>query len=188
VVDPIPTNGGLLNHGGFGFDPAGRPVATYIKFDGKGKTQVCAARLEEGGWKVRQLTNWDYRWDFRGGGSIQSEISWSALTAEPGGRALQLVFRHVKLGPGQLVQSFDPETLRPLGEARLHRPWPEEIARVRSDFSGVGVRLSGSPAVEREGRTVRWVLRWETLPPNRDAPREKFPSPGPIEVIEMEAK
>jgi hypothetical protein len=185
VVDPIPTNAGLLNFGGFSFDQAGRPVVTYIKFDEKGNTQVYAARPGKEGWKIHQLTRWDYRWRFEGGGSIQSEISWSALTSDAETKALQMNFKHVKRGPGQLVQTFDPETLKPLGEARPYRPWPEELTRVRSDFPGMETHLMDSPPIEHDGRIVRWILRWETLPPNRDAPRDKYPPTGALEVIEL---
>lgn len=75
VVDAVPVNGGIINGAEhLGWDLAKRPVITYHKFDEKGMTQAYAARLESGKWRIYRISDWDYRWEFRGGGSILSEI------------------------------------------------------------------------------------------------------------------
>ncbi|MFW6159480.1 MAG: BNR repeat-containing protein [Planctomycetota bacterium] len=188
IIDPVPVRGGLANFGGgLAFDHQGRPMVTYIKFDKAGKTQVYAARLEDGKWVRRQLTDWDYRWFFRGGGSIRSEISWSAL--RPAGKVLAFSYQHDKLGPGRWRQRFDPETLEPIGEpVRVKSRWPAEVRTVRSDVPGMRVRLRVRPVTGPDKTQRIHLLRWETLPQNRDRPRKNAPPPGVLQVIELQRK
>jgi hypothetical protein len=40
-----------------------------------------------------------------------------------------------------------------------------------------------STATRADGR--RWVLRWETLPRNRDLPRDEVPPPTELRVYEL---
>jgi hypothetical protein len=63
---------------------------------------VYAARLEDGAWKIRRISNWNYRWDFQGGGTIVFEIHVGA--ARPGAKG--------------------ESDLRIPGEASEQRQWP----------------------------------------------------------------
>src|SRR5437763_1726114 len=75
IIDRVPVHGGMINgNTKIGFDGQGRVVVTYHKFDSRGFTQIINARRERGGWKIYQTSDWDYRWDFSGGGSIPFEI------------------------------------------------------------------------------------------------------------------
>jgi len=66
-------------------------------------------------------------------------------------------------------------------------PWRSGYDRdSRSHVCGDYCRWGNLPSSSR--RTVRWVLRWETLPSNNDAPRSKYPPPGAIEAIELGMK
>jgi hypothetical protein len=133
VVDPVPVHGGMPNsceH--LGWDSQQRPVITYYKFAANGLTQACAARLEDGRWVIRQLTDWDYRWDFHGGGTIVFEIHLGAVRPAGPGR-LQLDFRHVKHGTGRLI--LDETSLRRLDTIPPEEmPWPRELDRPRSSW------------------------------------------------------
>jgi hypothetical protein len=77
IVDPVPVLGGMINNNTVvGFDAQGRPVITYYKFDARGNTQIFLARRERRTWRIAQLTNWrEFRWDFRGRGSLDSRIT-----------------------------------------------------------------------------------------------------------------
>jgi len=75
IVDPIPAKGGIINlAASLCFDKKGSPLFAYQKYDGKGNLQFYTARLSGKKWVVKQLTNWDYRWEFSGGGSIVFEV------------------------------------------------------------------------------------------------------------------
>ena len=181
VVDPVPEHGGLINgceH--LGWDSRRRPVITYHKFAANGKTQAYAARLEGSRWVIRQLTDWNYRWDFHGGGSIPSEIHLGAVGPAGSGR-LQLDFRHATQGSGRLV--LDEESLRRLEIAPPDAPpWRRELSRPGSSFPGMQVHLLPQTVAGR-----LHVLRWETLGPNRDQPRGgRLPGPSRLQLFEVE--
>jgi len=184
IVDPVPVQGGLINGNTvIGFDPQGRVVISYHKFDAAGKTQLYNARREEAGWKSYQTSDWDYRWEFGGGGSIGFEIGFGPVTAAADGSLTQ-AYRHVKYGSGRW--RLDPQTLRAVGPAprepelpRMDLPrqpeWPDLQAQAASDL-GHG----DDPGVE-------YVLRWQTLPSNRDRPRSgPVPPPSMLRLYEIE--
>lgn len=184
IVAPVPARAGLANFGGgLAFDQKDRPTITYTRFDRNGHNQIYAARLEEKGWQTYQLTDWKHRWNFRGGGCIRSEISWSALRPA-GAKFLALNYRHPKAGSG--MQRFDAETLKPVGAlATVKSPWPDEVRRVRSKLPGMGVRMMPRRLQRPGEEPAVHILRWETLGVNRDRPRKKVPPPSKLQVIEL---
>jgi hypothetical protein len=183
VVDPVSPGGGLLNgNTKIGFDAESRPVISYHKFDGQGKTQLYNARREAAGWKTYQTSTWDYRWEFRGGGSIHSEIGFGPVVAESGG-SLSQTFHHVKEGSGNW--KLDPKTLQALGQAPPRNQLPKDFSRVDSTWPGMSVRTA-SDTGKSDQPNVRCVLRWETLPANRDRPRpDPLPPPSMLRLCEL---
>lgn len=166
IVDPVPVQGGMINgNTRLGFDSRKRPVITYHKFDPQGRTQIYNARLEAGAWKIYQTTDWDYRWEFSGGGSIHFEIRPGAVRLE--NQALLLDYAHDRYGSG--TWRLDEKTLRPVETRARARRWPAEWET--PETAGMQVRLlPGKGAGD-------FVLRWETLGPNRDRPRPGDPPP-----------
>ncbi len=182
VVDPVPVKGGMLNGGAhLGWDSSKRPVITYHKFDERGRTQAYNARLENGRWRIYRTSDWDYRWEFQGGGSIGREIALGAV--RPGAKGeLLLDYTHVKYGKG--TWRLDERTLKPLGTVPVKRLWPEQLERPESSFPGMQVRLG--PYQHGRGG-ITYLLRWETLGPNRDRPREgPLPGPGMLRLYELQ--
>lgn len=181
IVDRVPARGGVINGNvQIGFDSQNRPVVTYHKYDAQGKTQVFAARREADRWIVRQISDWDYRWDFGGGGTIIFEVSVGAVSPIAPNR-LMLTYRYPK-GSGAWV--LDEQTLAVLpGEKAPSRPGlPREVTRVESPFPGMAKRtahdLSDAP----------YALVWETLPQNRDKPRQPpLPEPVMLRVVKQPA-
>lgn len=174
IVDPVPPGGGLHNsHHHLAFDRQGRPVVTYFKHDESGDTQAHAARFEDGKWNIRPISDWQGRHIFKGGGSGPATFgtSLSVRSARQHGDDLLAVpFSHWKAGSGMLV--LDEQTLEPVDIVPQPEIYPTSIRQVESDFQGMRVNW-------RRGRGDQpadggfYVLRWETLPPNRDRPRPK---------------
>jgi hypothetical protein len=186
-VDPVPAHGGILNAGiAMAFDPQMRPTISYIKFDPDGNTQVYDARLENGAWRIHQISRWNYRWDFRGGGTIQIEIRYSAVRAGANGTLLQS-YSHAKYGSG--IWLLDENTLQPK-EVLPPTPSPPELTRVESSFPGMHVRQASEVVVGRKPELgVRYVLRWETLDANRDRPRTgPLPPPSMLRLIKLKTE
>lgn len=185
VVDPVPPGGGLLNvNRELGFDSAGRPVVTYHKYDARGDLQIYAARREADGWKIVQVSDWrDYRWEFRGGGSIVVEVHVGAVRALGAGR-LALNY-HYPRGSGVWV--LDEKTLRPIPGAMAPREEPvvpAAYAKVESAFPGMRkqIRRDAGDALP----DARFALTWETLEANRDRPRDPpWPEPSLLRVIRV---
>ncbi|MEE2629045.1 MAG: BNR-4 repeat-containing protein, partial [Candidatus Latescibacterota bacterium] len=117
IVDPVPAGGGLINMcKSLGFDSADRPVVSYHKHDEQGNTQAYASRLEDGVWRVYKLSDWDYRWDFSGGGSIGAEIRLGGASISEEGH-LSMTWWHLKKGAG--IWKLDESTLSVVGDYPL---------------------------------------------------------------------
>lgn len=185
-VDAVPPGGGIINGNVLlGFDCQERVVVTYHKFDDKGQTQLCNARLEDGRWEVHQSSNWNYRWEFSGGGSIPFEIRLNPLQCEEG--TVVQGWSHAKEGSQRW--RLDPETLAPVERLKdLPNPIPAALRQVRSEFPGMQVKFahdtgsSGTPGIS-------YMLRWETLGPNRDKPREgPLPKASTLELVTVNSE
>ncbi|HEX5025639.1 MAG TPA: BNR repeat-containing protein [Agriterribacter sp.] len=75
IVDPIPAKGGIINLAAkLCLDDHNKPAFTYHKYDAAGNLQLYTARVDGGKWIYKQITHWDYRWNFSGNGSINSEV------------------------------------------------------------------------------------------------------------------
>lgn len=175
VIDPVPVNGGMINGGPrLGFDSKNRPVVTYFKFDEKGMTQVYAARLEDGKWRSRQISDWSYRWEFHGGGSIPSEIRLGAVRPAGSGE-LTMTWEHAKYGSG--MWRLRESDLRVVSAGPVPRAWPASLERAESDFPGMEAQTM---------RSGKFLLRWESLGPNRDRARTgPLPGPSMLRVYEL---
>ncbi|MBT7163549.1 MAG: hypothetical protein HN904_12270 [Victivallales bacterium] len=173
IVDPTPVKQGMINMGHcIGFDAEKRVVLTYHKYDANGKSQVYNARFEDGKWVLHQATDWDYRWEFSGGGSVPCEVRGGSMTVQEDG-SLRQTLSHKKLGGG--LFAVDPVTLKTGEKIPTKSTRPRETYRKELTIPGISVRWSGSKGTTPEGE--RHYLRWETLGSNRDRARPGLPPP-----------
>ncbi len=186
TVDPVPPGGGLINMTqSLGFDDQKRAVISYHKHDENGYTQAYCARLENGEWVFYKVSNWTYRWEFGGGGSIGAEIRLGGVKAEADGN-LSMSYWHIKEGQG--IWKLHPQTLRVIGTyPPPDNEIPDELEQMTSDYPGMTVNLRGARGKgTRSGE--QYVLRWETLDRNRDRPREKIPPPSELRLYILQDK
>ncbi len=183
IIDAVPVGGGIINGNTIlGFDSENRPVISYHKFDAQGYTQIYNARREKDGWNIYQTSQWDYRWEFKGGGAIPFEIRVGPVRVEPNGRLSQW-YHHVKLGSGQWL--LDEATFKPIEEQPLQSSFPSALGHVESQFPGMEVRWCGDSGASEEP-DVRYSLRWETLGAHRDRPRkEPLPPPSMLRLYKQ---
>ena len=182
VVDPVPIGGGAINGNVvLGFDAQQRPIVSYHKFDTNGLTQIYNARLENGEWKRHQATDWKFRWDFSGGGSIGFDVHVGAVTLNAAG---QLTQRLSSKEAGSATWVLDARTLKPVKRAPAKPGHPASLAKPAASYPGLQVRLQTATG-DRPGGIQYW-LRWETLGPNRDRPRTgPLPPPSLLQVYEV---
>lgn len=165
-VDPIPAKGGIINGAAqLGFDHQNCPLIVYHKFDTAGKTQAYITRFVNQQWEIKQISNWNYRWWFSGGGSINNEINLQAAVMA-GKDKLKVGYDHIKYGTGYWI--LDEKTLNVLetvrtGDSKTKLPsqeiTPEAFVKVKR-------------TVEDSGKSSSvYSLEWETLPANRDTLR-----------------
>ncbi len=175
IVDPSPPGGGLINMcQSLGFDAQYRPIVSYHKHDADGHTQAYVARLEAGAWTSHQLSDWGYRWGFHGNGSIAAEIRLGGAQVR-NDRHLALSWWHVQKGSG--IWKLDEATLQVVGSYPEPAPdLPAGLLQPQLDDPRMEIHTARGRIVG--ATTERHVLVWETLPRNRDQPRDETPPPS----------
>lgn len=182
VVDPIPVQGGIINgNHKIGFDDNKNVILSYHKNDAQGHTQPWNARWEKGEWKFSQITDWPWHWDFSGGGSQHFGIHLGAVVVAANGIFTQS-YRHQKFGNG--TWQLDPQTLKAVGE--ITKPTKSSnISKIEGSFPGLEMRSARDSGRSPRAKTS-YMLRWETLPANRDLPRpEPWPEPSMLRVYQF---
>jgi hypothetical protein len=174
VVDAVRAGEGLAGIAfAAGWDSRHKPMVTYSKYDAAGRSQSYTARFD-GEWKIHQVSDWEFRWDLARTGTLSETISVRPPRLDDDGRLVQ-EFRHDVHGSGNWI--LDEEDLRIVDV----EPLPDELRELRipeSDVPGMEVREF---IYDRKGE---YFLRWETLPVNRDKPREPpYPEPSILSVV-----
>lgn len=180
VIDPAPPGGGMINMTfNLGFDARQRPVVVYHRYDDAGLSQAYVARpAPQAGWETRQISAWQFRWAFSGGGSIPADVRLGAPRLERDG-SLSVDFTTKAAGAGRW--RLDGETLAQVAELpSLPSALPGSLRRPASGQPDMEVQ---SISARHGGR--RYVLRWETLPRNRDRPRASAPAPTELRLYEL---
>lgn len=181
VIDPAKVKEGLINCSfNFGFDDRKQPVVVYHRYDQNGNSQIYAARpSKKDGWNIVQISDWNFRWDFSGGGTIPEIILLEPPVLQMDGTFV--VGYSMPFGPGSGRLKFDARTLRPLASLPPAAGLlPESLSQPLSKYPDMQVRTAVST---EQGRN--WVLRWESLPANRDFPRTELPPPVELRLYEV---
>ncbi len=174
IVDPVPVEGGMINNNTvLGFDPAGRAMITFHKFDAAGNTQIYVARRDAKGWRIAQVSDWrGFRWDFRGGGSLDSRLFVSGAVPDGANRIRVSVIRDNK--PIDFL--LDAVTLRPLSEM----PGKLLADRLAAEIP-VPAGMTLNTVEDTKGSGI--ALAWPTRPPHRDLPSEDIPDPTVLRLV-----
>jgi hypothetical protein len=155
-------------------------VISYLKYDAAGNTQLYFARWQDDRWVLQQASNWSYRWDFHGGGSLVNEIHIGPLRAS-GGR-LTIAISHKVYGSG--VWEVDPATMRLKGKLTADEGADEGSEDLAGAPESGLVDRSATDFAGPRADGVTYRLTWKTLPQNRDQPRpEGAPPPSMLRLI-----
>jgi hypothetical protein len=172
VVDPVSQGQGLLNNIRLGFDGAGRPVISYLKFDKSGATQLFHARREKNGWNLVAASEWTYRWELKGRGTIRSEISFSGVSMNEG-HLLERVHQ-----PEIGTKTFEYGDSLKISRVLAADAWADTPA-LKQRRVPTGTVLNARPVREGSAGTPSSLraISWLSLPSdNRDRPRKCEPT------------
>ena len=168
-VDPVPAKGGIINGAAkLGFDNQNRPLIVYYKFDTSGKTQAYIARFNNQKWDLKQISSWNYRWWFSGGGSINNEINLQAPVMV-GKDTLKVGYDHIKHGLGYWI--LDEKTLNVLETVRTGDSKTKQPSQNITSDAFVKVKRTVKDSGHTSLSKAAYSLKWETLPANRDTLR-----------------
>jgi hypothetical protein len=184
IIDPIPVKGGIINlAASLCLDKKEEPLMAYHKYDAEGNLQLFVARLKGKKWKIKQLTQWDYRWEFSGNGSINFEVRLGAFKNRGDG-FYELAYSHIKYGDGIFLLN---EKMKICGTV-IKPAQPKEISTLEGTFTGLQVRNSQDLGTSGEPGS-RYMLKWETLPANRDQARpEPWPEASQLYLYKLKSK
>jgi hypothetical protein len=168
IVDPIPAKGGIINLAAkLCLDENNAPVFAYHKYDSNGNIQFYTAQTKNGKWIYEQITNWNYRWEFSGNGSINVEVSIIGFNKRDDG-FYEIDYWHIKHGNGTILLNDKFENC---GKVLKPEGFASQLL-VEGNFQGLLVKTRGDLGKSGEAGK-RWILKWETLNANRDRPRPK---------------
>ncbi len=168
IVDPIPVKGGIINLAAkLCLDENSNPIFVYHKYDEDDNLQFYIAKTKNGEWIYNQITNWDYRWEFSGNGSINTEVTIKGFNKRKDGY-YEVDYRHKKYGNGTILlnDNFDP-----VGKVLKAKSLNSGL-ELEGSFPGLEIRTTGDLGSSNEENTT-YVLKWETIGRNRDRPCEK---------------
>ena len=179
-VDPIPIKAGLINGGAkVGFDNKNRLLITYHKFDENGNNQAYIARFNHGKWEMKQISNWNYRWYFSGGGGIAFEIIINGVQKYEN-NLVKIGYNHIKYGEGYWL--VDEDSLKVVETVTQSSPAKKEISGAKDDLV---MRKKVVNDCGKGYKGKKFSLEWETLPQNRDKARVGvYVEPTILKVIE----
>lgn len=168
----IPTHSGLLNGNiKMGFDAFDEPFLVYTKNAASGKMDINVTRLSNGGWLTSKALTTNVTWNFHGGGSIENKVN--IYTPEYDGETSYL---KLALEGQGLKCALDDQ-----GIAKSCKPLagdlPSPLLRPTLSRPGMQVRVS---------RSQDFLLRWETLPANRDVAVSNPPPPSKLQLFNLE--
>ncbi len=161
TVDPVPPLGGAINGGAqLFFGPENQPMIAYMKYDSAGNSQIFLANFTGETWISRQISRWDYRWNFSGPGSIEFEIKVGQGYTDDDGD-LCIPYDHVKRGTG--VLTVDDLTLELIADQsvrpEVERVLPAELRIPQSGLDGASIKWL---RLDRNA-TDYYILRWEAM-------------------------
>jgi len=180
VVDPVPPKGGIINLSAeLVLDDDDRPVFVYHKYGSAGNLQLYTAQIKDGKWAYKQVTDWDYRWEFSGGGSIDNEVRIKSFSRRDEGK-YEIDYWHIKYGNGAILLNDEFESI-----GKISKPESFEKSReVEDAFPGLEVKTTQDIGKAPEDN-IRYILKWGTLRRNRDMPRIIWPPPSQLYLYKL---
>ncbi|QGU88756.1 BNR repeat-containing protein [Erwinia sorbitola] len=181
LIDGALPGEGLINMSqNLGFDSKGNPVVTYHRYDAAGNSQAWIARVEAGRWHTRPLSQWHFRWDFRGMGSIPADVIISAPFISEGDLSVSFTLADGRSGRWRIAE----DDLRVIATENAH------VQALSADYYRCHQHLHPQAEVQLIPELYRQppahFLRWEALPIQRDTASGLALKAGTLSVLSID--
>lgn len=156
-VDAVPSKGGLHNSRfRYIFTKDNKAIIAYTKYDEEGFTQLYVAKFIEGAWKIKQVSDWRFRWKFIDGGAFMTKGGAFHLAGISDDGLLAIDWSTETNKHGRCT--IDINTLEHSDKvAKIKKSFPDSIDNPLTDIPDMGVRMETN--VGDDG--TRYVLKWE---------------------------
>lgn len=160
MVDATPSKGGLHNSRYKLFlTPQDEPIVGYIKYDEQGLTQLYLAKLLEGKWISKQISNWDFRWQFIDGGAFMTIGGTFDFVGVSNDNILAIDWETEKGESGRYT--IDLKTLEHTdGTAEIQRKYPSDLEKPLTKTEEMLVRMAYDKGKSNQ-ENIKYVLKWE---------------------------
>ena len=177
LIDDIKVKGGLIN-GGFslGFTHDSSPLIAYHKYDDNGHTNIFLASVEKDKkWTIRKLTQWKWRWNFSGRGSIPFHMEMHDISSD--NRNVKINYSRLTNKSGFRSPVMRKYTIDVKIDGKVEEGFSDKNPHIpdRSRKKGMTLHLEsdrGGNTQQRE--SDKFMLYYETLSPNRDKKKNKL--------------
>lgn len=179
IVDNVPEKGGLLN--GLivlGFDEKNKPIIVYHKYDTSGNSNIFACYHNETAkslWEYRKLTNWGWKWEFSGYGSIIYEIYFRKVKK----KGNMIFCAYDDKDGNSIMLEYDINTS--VLSSRDYHYFPQEL-NYKQNINLDVVHIIFDSA-DSSNPNAKYLIRYETLFPNHGEKPESWTMPSNLELF-----
>ncbi len=182
IIDNSPSGGGMHNvRHKIIMDGQNKPIIAYIKYDKAGFTQLYVTKFVDNAWQIKQLSNWDFRWNFTGSGdkmTIGGNFEIKGISKEG---FLVIDWETEKAASGTYVVDLEKMEL-------TNKPYtlafatPSGLSARMSDLSGMSTHLIPDNSNDNEENT-HYFLKWETMPRSHSKSAPPITPKGPLSPL-----
>jgi len=162
IVDPSPSEGGMHNSRyQLILTPQEEPLVTYLKYDEEGNTQLYLAKFEGDIWVREKISDWDFRWEFIGGGDKMSMGARFKLEGFSEKDFLFISWENETGASGHYL--IDPSTMKHVPFDIMDTPrLSDDINKKFTDNPSL------STAIQKDSGTApskneKYLLKWEAM-------------------------
>ncbi|MDW5288112.1 BNR repeat-containing protein [Formosa sp. PL04] len=161
IVDNVPSEGGLHN-GAYNImlTSDNKPIIGYIKYDEKGLTQLYLTQFKNGQWFTKQISDWDFRWEFNGSGdkmSIGGRFDFVSCEEKD---VLVIDWKNETGNNGRYIvglDDFEPTKK----EVTIKPKYPKSVFKKQSNNPKLSVNIEDDKS---PNENIKYILRWESAP------------------------
>ena len=184
IVDPSPSEGGMHN-GKYQIilTDKDEPIIGYLKYDEEGLTQLYIAKFDNGKWRRKKISDWNFRWKFFGGGDKMSKGASFSLNGftEDGSLMIDWSTETNKSG----VYVVNPQTLALINKKVAAIPkYPTAIHQRLTANSKMSVNLQADSGKPTESNT-KFLLKWESMGKSHGRHAPKVIPKGPVSPLKL---